>query len=532
MKARQLSSTAYPINFLMVLSTDHLTGATGKTVTVTLSKNGAGFGAPSGAVTELENGWYSLAGNATDRATLGELLLHATASGCDTVDDKYEVVTIDPFAANMGIAAVTLAADQAVNTTKFGGTTVTGRDLGASVLLSAGTGTGQLDFTSGVVKANLAQILGTAITETAGQIAAGFKKLFDVASPVFTLASLNQTGDSYARLGAPAGASHAADVAAVKTDTAAVKTQTDKLAFTVANQIDANVIDWKGAAAPAMTGDAYARIGAAGAGLTALGDTRIANLDAAVTSRLAPTVAARTLDVSATGEAGLDFDNIKDASGAHTLTNITVPIVTTTATATNLTNAPTNGDFTATMKTSIGTAVAASAVASVTAGVTVTTNNDKTGYALSTAGIKAIWDQLMSALTTVGSVGKLLGDNLNATVGSRSTFAPASDVVAHVTLVDTTTDLTNGPAFTLDAAAGNKIADYVLRRSLVTAEASADGDVLSFRSLLGAVAKLVNKVSITGATLTVTKTNDTTALGTQTVTSDPAADPITGADTV
>ncbi len=33
------------------------------------------------------------------------------------------------------------------------------------------------------------------------------------------------------------------------------------------------------------------------------------NLDAAVSSRLAPTVAARTLDVNATGEAGLDLDN-------------------------------------------------------------------------------------------------------------------------------------------------------------------------------------------------------------------------------
>jgi hypothetical protein len=34
-----------------------------------------------------------------------------------------------------------------------------------------------------------------------------------------------------------------------------------------------------------MTGDAYARIGAAGAGLTALGDTRIAHLDADISSR-------------------------------------------------------------------------------------------------------------------------------------------------------------------------------------------------------------------------------------------------------
>jgi hypothetical protein len=40
--------------------------------------------------------------------------------------------------------------------------------------------------------------------------------------------------------------------------------------------------------AGAQTGDAYARLGAAGAGLTALGDTRIANLDATVSSRAKP----------------------------------------------------------------------------------------------------------------------------------------------------------------------------------------------------------------------------------------------------
>lgn len=62
-------------------------------------------------------------------------------------------------------------------------------------------------------------------------------------------------------------------------------------------------------------------------------------------------------------------------------------------------------------------------VGSVTAGVTVTTNNDKTGYALSSAGIQAIWDALTSALTTVGSVGKLLVDNINATIGSRLSSA-------------------------------------------------------------------------------------------------------------
>jgi len=99
------------------------------------------------------------------------------------------------------------------------GTAQTARDLGASVLLSPGTGTGQVDITSGVIKSNLVQILGTALTETAGQIAAAFKKLFDVASPVLTATSVNQTGDAYARLGAPAGASTAADIAAINAKT-------------------------------------------------------------------------------------------------------------------------------------------------------------------------------------------------------------------------------------------------------------------------------------------------------------------------
>lgn len=51
--------------------------------------------------------------------------------------------------------------------------------------------------------------------------------------------------------------------------------------------------------------------------------TRAVDIDDLVRS----TTPANALDVSATGEAGLDFDNIKDASGAHTLTNITVPVV-------------------------------------------------------------------------------------------------------------------------------------------------------------------------------------------------------------
>jgi hypothetical protein len=97
MKSRQQNSTSYPILILMVDSADHITGKTGLTVAVTLSKDGGAFAATSGAVTEIGSGWYALAGNATDRNTLGELAVHATATGADPFDDRYEITVYDPF---------------------------------------------------------------------------------------------------------------------------------------------------------------------------------------------------------------------------------------------------------------------------------------------------------------------------------------------------------------------------------------------------------------------------------------------------
>ncbi len=81
----------------MVDSADHIAGKTGLSPTVTISKNGGSFGSPSGSITEIANGWYSLAGNATDRNTVGEFVIHATGSGADPTDDRYTIVPWDPF---------------------------------------------------------------------------------------------------------------------------------------------------------------------------------------------------------------------------------------------------------------------------------------------------------------------------------------------------------------------------------------------------------------------------------------------------
>ncbi len=129
------SSTAYPLVFLMVQSSDHITGLTSASPTVTISKSGAAFGSPSGAVTEIGSGWYKVAGNATDSGTLGPLALHATAASGDPTDQLYEVVANDPQdAVHYGLSALPNTAC----TTN-------------ASLLTSGTGTDQVSVSSGKV---------------------------------------------------------------------------------------------------------------------------------------------------------------------------------------------------------------------------------------------------------------------------------------------------------------------------------------------------------------------------------------------
>jgi hypothetical protein len=222
-----------------------------------------------------------------------------------------------------------------------------------------------------------------------------------------------QTGDAFARLGAPAGASVSADVAAVKTDTAAVKVQTDKLTFTVAGYLDVNAYKWVGGTIPAVavTGvplvdlkyvlgtispaaagsvRADAVTGAVGSVTGAVGSVtgnvggNVVGSVASVTARVtanADQLAGQTV----TAAAGVTFP-----TSVASPTNITAGTITT---VTNLTNAPTAGDLTATMKASVTTAATAA-----------------TPTAAAVTG-------------SVGSVVGLTAANLDATISSRASAA-------------------------------------------------------------------------------------------------------------
>ena len=71
---------------MMILSSDGKTGAAGKSVTVQISKAGTPLVSPSGAVTEIGTGQYSIAMTASDLDTIGDLRYYCTAPGCDPTD--------------------------------------------------------------------------------------------------------------------------------------------------------------------------------------------------------------------------------------------------------------------------------------------------------------------------------------------------------------------------------------------------------------------------------------------------------------
>lgn len=131
----------------------------------------------------------------------------------------------------------------------------------------------------------------------------------------------------------------------------------------------------------------------------------------------------------------------------------------------------------------------------------------------------AVWDEARAGHVTAGTFGEgvasVQGDVQGDVVGS---------VGAVLTLASNSID-----AAAISSAGANKIADHTHRRTYANIRASSDGDTLNKRSLAGAIAKAVNRVAISGATMTIYNEDDSTSTapgGTQTLTTSAGADPI------
>lgn len=167
------AATVYSRKFLMVLSSDHNTGATGKTVTVMLSKGpGAAGTTAAGTVTELDStnlpGMYQCALTIADTGVTGDLGFDCTASGCDHttfVDQVQGQVFTDVLldaSGNVKIASgvkqnqiLTIMFPMTIQSVPTPGLTVSGfRNFGSGFSAIAGTIT---DLGNGDYKAVLTQ---------------------------------------------------------------------------------------------------------------------------------------------------------------------------------------------------------------------------------------------------------------------------------------------------------------------------------------------------------------------------------------
>lgn len=389
-------STAYTRMFKMIDSADHFSKKTGLTCTVNLSKAGAAFGAAGGTVTEVANGWYKVALSTTDTNTVGDLAFYITATGADDTDFVDQVWVRDladlAFPATSGRSMVVDASGLVdANTVKLGptgsGTAQTAKDVGGAVpAAAAGASGGLLISGSNSGTTTLGALTITGATTHTGNVsmAAGCNITQSSSNTSALVITGNGTGHGIiSTSGSGATGDGIKAISAATNGNGMTLTKTGS-----GSDLNATVTPLTLAKTTNITGFndiAATAIVSSGAITTSGGAVSTVTT---VTNQL--TAAAIATGVWTDTTAG-DFTTALSI-GKSLMNGVALG---TGLTVANLTNAPTAGDFTATMKTSIGTAVAASAVASVTGNV----GGNVTG--------------------SVGSVVGLTASNLDATISSR-----------------------------------------------------------------------------------------------------------------
>lgn len=206
-----------------------------------LKANGAATSAMAGtfaAVTGAD-GWYDYTCAAGDVDTVGEVVF--------VVQDSS--VCLPVFSRGYVVEEAVYDALYAASATGPLQSTVAGRTLDVTATGAAGIDWGNVEnpSTSVDLSATAINLCDTVTTNTdmRGTDSAALASNYTAARAGY-LDNINghtaQTGDSFARLGAPAGASVSADIATIDTNVDAIKAKTDSLTFTVANQVDANAI--------------------------------------------------------------------------------------------------------------------------------------------------------------------------------------------------------------------------------------------------------------------------------------------------
>jgi len=215
MTERIPQSTSKLIVFKAYLSSDHVTEATGKTIAITISKNGGAFGNPNAGATnatEISSGWYKVTLDTTDTNTLGPLAIRGAVATIDDIGILVEVVS----ATSGGYTNL----DAAVSSRMATYTQPTG-------FLSA-------TFPTGTV-ANTTNITAGTVTTVSGNVNGSVASVSGAVGSVTGLTASNLDTTVSSRL------STAGYTAPDNAGITGIKAKTDSLTFTVAGRADANI---------------------------------------------------------------------------------------------------------------------------------------------------------------------------------------------------------------------------------------------------------------------------------------------------
>lgn len=440
-----------------------------------------------------------------------------------------------------------------IDVIKIAGTTQTARDIGASVLLSSGTGTGQISIASGIAKVDVDTIktnpvvnagtitfpttatLASTTNITAGTVttATNVTTVNGLAANVITSTSINNGALTLAKFGSDVGnlstGSGTAQAGAASTITLATG------AVATNNYYQYQMIQLTGGTGVGQVAQIASYVGSTR--VATITGTWAVNPDNTTTyvtllttssSGSGPTVGQIATAVWQDVTSG-DF-TVSGSIGKSLFTSGAVPgaagglFIAGTNAATTITTSLTT-TFTGNLTGSVGSVTGA--VGSVTGNV----GGNVTGTVASVVGNVGgnVVGTVASVVGAVGSVTGNVGGNVTGSVASvvgnvggtvatvtNLTNAPtAGDLTATMKTSVTTAASAATPA--LSSAGNNAVADAILSRALAAESYAADGAVPTLSQVLYLIQQTVGDFSITGTTITVKKLDGSTTAATYTL---------------
>lgn len=378
--------------------------------------------------------WYNVIGSATIGAiaTKGILKSFRIVLAESVVGEPK--VDVGAFGGSAGIFS---GGRPEVNATHVGGTSQTGRDIGASVLLSSGTGTGQLKLASGYVAMTWADI--AAPTTTVNLSGTTVKTATDVETDTADIqsrlpAALTADGNMKADalrwagtlivatsipVGTAAGASGGLLISGSNSGTTTLGALTVTGATTLSGAVSLGSTLGITGAITATNASNNLTLGTFTVTTNAIAWP--AAWDAEVQSECADALVA--YDGLVPADLPTNFGALLINASGHVSRVTLVDTATLTTTVTNLTNSPTAGDFTATMKTSLNAATPASVVGNV-GGISGTINTlDQLDTAQDSQHTTT--QGLVNTVDTVVDAIKVITDALTALAAARLALSAA-----------------------------------------------------------------------------------------------------------